>query len=273
MMRDEEVVPDYSEAGSGFPILMLPGMEGALQFWRYQLEGLSGKYRVISCELARFHFSKKRKVDDYARAVLRRMDSLGIDRAVIIGESFGGMVSQHLAINYPERLAALVLCNTMDAPRRGGFGLNVFTLACMVHNLAFLPGLGDARRKSILNFVGRHRGFVMDPSPGNDAFCDYILEYGTAHGAAAYLNRIVAGAKGNYNKRLGEIKTPTLVLRGTEDRLVGAETILQLVGRIPGAQLVLVEGGGHCCTYTMPEESNRAILAWLEGIDLGAAGV
>ncbi len=272
-MRDEEVIPDYSEAGSGFPILMLPGMEGALQFWRHQLEGLSGEYRVISCELARFSFSPRRKVDDYARAVIRRMDSLGIDRAVIVGESFGGMVSQHLAIHYPDRLAALVLCNTMDVFRRGGFGLNVFTLASMVHNLAFLPGLGDARRKAILRFVGRHRGFVMDPSPGNDAFSDYILEYGTAHGAVAYLNRIVAGARGNYNKRLKEIRVPTLVLRGTEDRLVGAETILRLVGSIPGAQLALVEGGGHCCTYTMPAESNRAILAWLDGVDLGPAGV
>lgn len=264
-MRDENVMPEYREAGSGFPLFMLPGMEGALQFWEPQLVGLAGSYRVISSELARFHFRPGRSIDDYARAALRRMDSLGIDKAVIVGESFGGMVSQHLAACYPERVEALILCNTMDVFRRGGFGLNSFTLATMLHNLAFLPGLKRSRRKALLNFVGKHRGFVMDPSPGNDGFCDYIMDYGTAHGPVAYLNRIVAGVKGNYTSRLREIEAPTLVLRGTEDRLVGAETILQLVGRIPGAQLALVEGGGHCCTYTRPEASNQAILEWLRG--------
>jgi pimeloyl-ACP methyl ester carboxylesterase len=267
-MMTEQVVPDYQEAGSGFPLLLLPGMEGTHQFWEYQLAGLSGSNRVIACELARFPFSLRRSIDDYARATIRRLDCLGVKRTVVMGESFGGMVSQHLAIYYPERVAALVLCNTMDRPRRGGFGFNPFTLATFVHNLAFLPGLTRVQRKTILNWVGHYRGFVMDPSPGNDDFCDYIMEYGTEHGAVAYLNRIIAGVRGNYTSRLKEIGVPTLVLRGTEDRLVGAETVLQLAGHIPGAQLVLVEGGGHCCTYTMPEESNRVIIAWLEGIKL-----
>jgi non-heme chloroperoxidase len=251
-MKADRVIPEYHEAGSGFPLLLLPGMEGAHQFWEYQLTGLSGNYRVIACELARFPFNPRRSVADYARATISRLDCLGVERVV----------------HYPKRVAALILCNTMDRPRRGGFGLNAFTFASFLHNLAFLPGLTRDQRKTILNWVGRHRGFVMDPSPGNDRFCDYIMEYGTEHGAVAYMNRIIAGARGNYTSRLKEIGVPTLVLRGTEDRLVGAETILQLVGHIPGAQLVLVEGGGHCCTYTMPEESNRVILAWLEGLEL-----
>ena len=269
-LKAEKVVPDYREAGAGPAVFMMPGMEGAHQFWRPQLEALSGRYRVIACELARFPCSPRRTVDDYARAALRRLDSLGVEKAVLVGESFGGMVAQHLALNYPERLSALILCNTMDKPRLPAFGLNVFTLATLAHNLAFTPGLSMARRRKLLMWVGKHRGFVMDPSPGNRDLIEYVIEFGTSQGATAYLDRIFAGRTADYSSRLGEMRVPTLVLRGSEDRMVMADTILRIAAGIPGARLALVEGGGHCCTHTMPEESNRLILAWLDGLGLGS---
>ncbi len=267
-MKADEIVPDYREAGTGPVVFMLPGLEGAHQFWRPQLEALSGRYRVIACELARFPFSPRRSVDDYARAAKRRLDSLGVEKAVIVGESFGGMVAQHLAINYPERLNALILCNTMDKPRLPGFGFNAFTLATLAHNLAFTPGLSMGQRKALLRWVGKHRGFVMDPSPGNQDLIDYVIEHGTSHGVTSYLDRIAAAGRGDYSSRLGEISVPTLVLRGSEDRFVTADTTLRITAGIPGARLALVEGGGHCCTLTRPHEANRLILTWLEGLGL-----
>ncbi|MBU4241173.1 MAG: alpha/beta hydrolase [Actinobacteria bacterium] len=64
--------------------------------------------------LRRPHFSSG--ISDYAVDALRIMDSLGLEKAVVVGESFGGMVAQQLAIAHEERLLALVLCNTMDRP-------------------------------------------------------------------------------------------------------------------------------------------------------------
>jgi pimeloyl-ACP methyl ester carboxylesterase len=61
---------------------------------------------------------------------------------------------------------------------------------------------------------------------------------------------------------------PALVIRGTEDRLVGPEAIVELAGRIPGARLELIEGGGHCCSYTMPEETTAVIKDWLASTGL-----
>lgn len=66
-----------------------------------------------------------------------------------------------------------------------------------------------------------------------------------------------------YSERLSQIRTPTLVLRGTEDRVVSAETIRRFVERIPGAELELIEGGGHCCQMTRPQATNQALRAWL----------
>jgi len=258
---------DYEEAGAGNPIIFLPGMEGAKEFWKPQLEALSDEYRVIASSLPVHRPRLSRTLSDFAGDYIEFMDSLGIEKAVFVGESFGGMVTQELAINHPRRVAAIILCNTMEQPRRDNIGLNMFMLANFVHQFAFFPLLTKQQRKRILMWVGKHRGFVLDPSPGNEALVEYIIRYGTACGAAAYLDRMIAGAKLNFTSRLREITVPALVLRGEEDRLVAAENIVQQAGRIPYAQLALVEGGGHCCTYTVSDASNQAILNWLHHIN------
>lgn len=260
----------YIEAGSGFPVVMMPGMEGSKEFWRPQVESLSDSYRVVSCDLAVRKPSLSSTIADYARQTLDVMDSLGIEKCVMVGESMGGMVTQEIATSHPERVVGIVLCNTMDRGRRGGFGINMFTLATLVHQLAFLPFLSDGQRRRLFRWVGKHRGFVLDPTPGNERLIDYLFDYGMECGGASYLDKIVAVGKARYSDVLHQIEVPTLVLRGTEDRLVAAETTVQLVGRIPRAELVLVEGGGHCCTHTMPDESTRLIREWLDRSGFGA---
>ncbi|MBN2026974.1 MAG: alpha/beta hydrolase [Actinobacteria bacterium] len=260
------VIPDYMEAGKGRPLIFIPGMEGAKEFWRPQVEGLSDAYRTITTSLPVWKPSMSSTISDCAASVVALMDELGLEKAVVVGESLGGMVTQELALYHPQRLSGIVLCNTMDRPRRGGFGLNIFTLASFVHQFAFLPFLSMDQRRSLLRWVGRRRGFVLDPSPGNSELVDYIIDYGLACGAAAYLDRIIAGVKVSYTAKLRDISVPALVLRGEEDRLVGAETVVELAGRIPHADLVIIDGGGHCCTYTRPEASNAAIRDWLRGI-------
>jgi pimeloyl-ACP methyl ester carboxylesterase len=264
----EDREKNYLDVGQGTPVVMIPGMEGSRYFWRFQVDELGKRYRVVSCDLARRKPRLSSTVADYAREVLDTMDRLGIDRAVIVGESMGGVVSQEIATAHPERVLALVLCNTMDRPRRGGFGFNMFTLATFVHQFAFLPFLSDEGRRRLLRWVGKHRGFVLDPSPGNEDLIDYLMQYGLDCGGAAYVDRIIAMSKIDYTDKLSGIAAPTLVLRGTEDRLVGAETIVQLAGAIPGAELVLIEGGGHCCQHTVPGATSRALMDWLERIGL-----
>ncbi|MBU1671684.1 MAG: alpha/beta hydrolase [Actinobacteria bacterium] len=255
--------PDFIDSGEGTALVMIPGMEGAKEFWRFQQEEFDDRYRVVAVSLERRKPSLGSTVEDYAADVLRIMDSLGIDRAVFVGESFGGVISQHVAINHPERVQGLVLCNTMDAPRRMGFGLNMFTLATFVHQFAFLPFLSEETRRRLLRWVGKHRGFVMDPSPGNEVLIDYLFAHGLDCGGAAYLDRMIAGSRARYTERLGEIEAPTLVLRGSEDRLVSADTVLEFLGRIPGAELAMIRGGGHCCQHTTPVPTNAALGDWL----------
>lgn len=254
----------HIEAGSGTPMVLLPGLEGSRYFWSGLLGDLGERYRAVSFDLPVRRPGLSRRVSEYASEILERMDALGIDRAIVVGESTGGVITQEIALENPDRVMAAVLCNTMDRPDRMGFGLNMFTLATIVHQFAFLPFLSEQSRRRLLSWVGRHRGFVMDPTPGNEDLIDYLFAHGLECGGGAYLDRICALAKIRYTSRLGEIKVPVLVVRGTEDRLVSPETTVRLAGSIRGAEIALIEGGGHCCPCTMPSETARAIMEWLE---------
>ena len=262
-----EPLLEYVERGSGAPIVLIPGMEGAKEFWQHQMEPLAERYRVIACSYPRKRPKLGRRVSEYALDVVRLLDHLEVGRAVVIGESMGGLISQHIAIEHPERVTALALCNTLDAPNRLQFGLDRYSLATVVHHLAFLSP--RPFQKPLFRWVGRNRGFVMDPSAGNDKLADYLLKHGLEAGLASNLDRVLAGLGSPTTQALASIRVPTLVLRGTEDRLVGADAVVELVGRIPHAELVLIDGGGHCCQFTMPDATNRALLDWLRRIEYG----
>jgi pimeloyl-ACP methyl ester carboxylesterase len=258
------VLTDYLDQGSGKPIVLIPGMEGTKEFWQLQRESLARRYRTISFEYPRRRASLSTTVAHYANAVIRVLDELAIAEAAVFGESFGGLIAQELATSHPKRVAALALCNTLDRPAFDHFGLNMFTLATAVHMSAF--ALPMSLRRPILRWVGKHRGFVLDASAGNERLIDYILEHGTRHGLSANLDRMIAGAKAHYSDKLPSVTAPTLILRGVEDRIVSLATMERIRARIPGAELALIAGGGHCCQMTMPDDTNRVLASWLERI-------
>jgi len=255
----------YTEKGSGISVVMLPGAEGCKEFWHFQVEALCPHYRAIATDLLIQKPSLSSSVADYAAYTLGIMDSLGMDKAIIMGESFGGMVAQEIAINHPERTLAVVLCNTMDRPRGDSFGLNIFTLATVAAMLGNSPVIPLAIRKRILMWAGKHRGLVYDATPGNRVLVDYFTEYGLAQGLLAQIDRFVfAGRKARFTERLAEISVPTLVMHGSEDRVATGNTATEIAGRIPLAEIRVIEGGGHCHQQTMPDETNALLLEWLE---------
>ncbi len=254
-------IPDHLDLGSGRPIVMLPGMEGAKEFWRPQFDALSRDYRLLPCSHRRRPLGTHWTVADYAADILALLDDLGIERTAVIAESFGGMIAQELATRHPERIAALILCNTFDRARNDHMGANMFTVASTLHPLVF--ALPRRFRLSFLDWVGKHRGFVMDPSPGNRDLAEYILEHGWDPGLSGYLNRYFAGTRADYRDALRSVTAPTLVLHGVEDRVVGERTIQSIADRIPGATVARIEGGGHCCQYSCPDATNQVLVAWL----------
>jgi pimeloyl-ACP methyl ester carboxylesterase len=131
------------------------------------------------------------------------LDAAGVEGADVVGFSHGGAVAQQLAIDLPERVRRLVLVAT----------------SCGV---GAVPGRGGA----LLRSLGASRGSAWSPADACGLFW-----------------HSVAFSCWSSIPFLGAIRSPTLVVTGTHDRVVPAVNSRILAGRIPGSRLVMLPGG------------------------------
>ena len=114
---------DYIRFGSGARILvMLPGLGDGLRTVKGTALAMAAMYRMFAREFTVYAFSRKNGLPegyttrDMARDQAEAMEQLGIRKADILGVSMGGMIAQHLAIDYPEKVGKLILTVTSDRP-------------------------------------------------------------------------------------------------------------------------------------------------------------
>ena len=185
------------------------------------------------------------------------MNQLSIEKAHILGVSMGGMIAQELAINYPERVNKLILgCTFARIDETSGFSpeiskeLEVYSkssrdnvssqkLAISIidssvnkgaSRMILLPLMKVAIRSSPLN------GFVeqLDALLGHDA-----------------------------KDRLGRITASTLVIVGTDDRVIRTVSSDVIANLVPKSKLVKLKGGSHAFSGEMSGEFNKAVLDFL----------
>src|SRR5215475_16152767 len=106
----------YQERGAGAPLVLLHGYTASTFAWKDVFEPLSQQFRVIAVDLKGFGFSGKPDGDYTRRAqgdlVIRLLDHLKIDQAILCGNSMGGEVSMNAALRHPDRVSALILVDS-----------------------------------------------------------------------------------------------------------------------------------------------------------------
>jgi 3-oxoadipate enol-lactonase len=105
------------DKGTGPALVLIPGIQGRWEYIGAAAEALSDAFRVITFPLgdeprAGFPFDRTLGFDNYVQQVKGALDQAGIDRAIICGVSFGGLIALRFAAAYPERTAGLVLAST-----------------------------------------------------------------------------------------------------------------------------------------------------------------
>ena len=107
----------YEVKGDGFPVVMINGLSDNLDCWDPRLiEALSKKFKLVlfdnrdagRTDVSEREYTMKLFADD----TVCLMNALGISKAHVLGISMGGMIAQELVLNYPEKVAKLVLCST-----------------------------------------------------------------------------------------------------------------------------------------------------------------
>jgi 4,5:9,10-diseco-3-hydroxy-5,9,17-trioxoandrosta-1(10),2-diene-4-oate hydrolase len=220
----------YLEAGSGDPLVCLHASGGPRLSRGHDL--LAARYRVILFEMPGFGASaaneRSKSAADLARTMAGAVAELGIERYNLWGTSFGGRIACWLAVQYTERIEALVLVGPAAILPEG-----------RTSRTAGVP-LADRAR---LYFAHPER---QPPSPPPDPA--EIAKQEALVGRLRGPNR-----DADLERRLAGLHVPTLVLFGTEDRLIPAE-----MGRVyreimPNCHLILVYDAGHHIDADRPE--------------------
>ena len=184
----------------------------------------------------------KYDLNDMAKDAIALMDHLNIDKAHIVGASMGGMITQIIGLDYPER--TLTLTPIMSSPGMGDPNLSGMT-----------PGLVEGMKESfLLNIQGKYEDGIVriykeltgSRFPFDEKKFREEMEPAMAHGNNPHAGHGEAvGASPNRKERLHEIKVPTLVIHGTEDAILPLDHGMALADNIPNAKKYIMEGVGH----------------------------
>ncbi|BCH22032.1 esterase [Mesorhizobium sp. L-8-10] len=200
--------------------------------------------------------------DGQAATIAALMDHLGIDRAVIVGHSFGGAVAAGFALTRPERTSGLVFVSAATHPWPGG-GTSWY------YSIAARPWLGRLFVETIANPAGSRRvaaatECVFAPNKVPDAYLQAAAIPLVLRPSAFRFNAV--DVEGLYRHvstaapRYREIAVPTVVISGDRDTVVYEEIhSVGLARDIPGAELVWVRNLGHKPDWHAPELVAAAI--------------
>lgn len=255
--RDEGPRHDGS-AGTPPPLLLIHGTSSSLHTWEGWAQALKGQRRVISFDLPGFGltgpFEGQYERDNYhgdvyARFVLDLLDALKVQQVVMAGNSLGGEVAWRTAVMAPQRVAGLVLVDAVG-PR---FTPQAVPLGFQLVRVPVLGRLGEFALSKGLVAEGLHSVYG-DPARVTEALIDRHYDLALRDGNRRALGlRVRQMVNGEHEERINTIKTPTLLLWGSRDRLVPPSVGQDFARRIAGSQLVLLEGLGH-----VPQEEDPA---------------
>ena len=246
--------------GRGEPLLLIMGLGANTTGWWAQVPAFSREYQVIAFDNRGAGRSDKPnepysigQMADDAQALL---DELGVGPAHVFGMSLGGMIAQELALRYPESVRTLMLGGTM-----AGGPTAMFAGPEVVQQLISLAGMPLVQALEVglallysEDYIAKNKGELVRRA---------LLNAHLMAPMYAIQRQFMAIVGFNTFGRLSEIRSPSLVLTGTADRVIPAHNSRLLAEGIAGARLVEFEGAGHGFLVERSQDVNATVLAFV----------
>jgi len=234
----------FHQTGSGEPLILHHGGESHKGQYDIFAPHLADGIRAISYDQrdiadsfqAAEPYELKALADDCAAL----MDALGLEKAHIAGISFGGVIALHMAVNHPDRVQTLIIGAAPAASR------------------ASAPFLQDMLSKS----PGERADLMVEAILSPKARMDHELT-ATVRGLLSVTHskpdshRMAALRNHDLDEELRAIDIPTLLLYGSDDPIVTPEAGQFIADRIPGAELVVLDGARHGLSFEFREHTAR----------------
>ena len=244
---------NYERSGSGEPLLLIQGMSANHKAWGRPFASLLERdFEVIAFDnrgigLSRA-VSEAFSIAEMAADTAALLDALEVESAHVLGISMGGMIAQELALAHPGRLRSL----TIGCSYCGGEGSQLM-------DPGDFQGLVEAMASGDQDRVFRAM-YELNLSPGFRAeearYADFTeMARALPSPRETIGHQLQAIVAHDTHDRLSGIATPTLVVHGTVDRVLGYPNGPLIASLIPGARLETYEDVGHMFWWEQPERT------------------
>lgn len=245
--------------GEGFPVFFVAGLGGRGAFWSKQVESFAARFQVILHDHRGTGGSTPGKqvsgVEQMADDLLALMDALDIERGHLVGHSTGGAIGQHIALKQPERLHKLVLSCSWPGP-------DPYFTTLFATRRQILQECGPEAYLTVGNYLGTPSTYLQAQMQSPETFMNERMR--AFPGVAVELSRIAAVMDHDLRKELHRITTPTLCIGARDDQITPPAFTEEMAASIDGAELALLEHGGHFCPIAATADYNPRVLAFLE---------
>ncbi|GAB3317834.1 alpha/beta fold hydrolase [Haliea atlantica] len=244
---------NYHDVGEGYPVILVhgsgPGVT-AYANWRLNIPYLSQFYRVIAPDMVGFGYTEQPEgyefsLDNWVQHIIGVMDALDIQKAHIVGNSFGGGLAIATALRYPERVGRLVLMGAAGTKFKLTEGLDAVW--------GYQPSIENMRKLLDL--------FAYDRSLVSDELAEVRYKASIRPGVQESFASMFPAPRQRWidslassDEELKSLSNETLIIHGREDRVVPLSSSLHLAEVIDRAQLHVF---GRCGHWTQIEHTDR----------------
>jgi pimeloyl-ACP methyl ester carboxylesterase len=257
--RVDDVELNYELTGNGPLIALTHGIGGTGADFAPIVPGLAERYTVLTWDVRGFGASDRPaegySISRFARDLSGLLDAVGAARAVIMGTSMGGTITQRFILDYPERTAATVIMSTSSEVNERG-------------RQRWFDQADTIEREGMAAWVRRSR-----PPEQTEEFLRAHPEVLEAEerrirnnpDGRIYAQVARAVADYNYTEELRSVRVPALVMVGSADTQTPPGGSVIISRAIPGARLEIIPGPGHSLPREAPGEVVRLVTEFLDG--------
>lgn len=245
----------YKEMGQGdTTFILLHGFGASVFSWHAVMDDFAARGHVIAYDRPAFGLTSRPMPGDWTgespysmnanvELLSGLMDALGVQKAVLVGNSAGGAVSVAFALKYPERVQGLILVDPAlgnDGGRFPSWLLPLMATPQMRHvGPLLVRSIADSGDDTI-------RLAWHDPSLVTDeTIAGYRKPLQTKNWDRALYEFTIASRSSDINEQLDELNMSVIVITGDDDRIIPTEYSVEASKNIPGSQLAILPGCGH----------------------------
>lgn len=253
----------YETHGAGEPLILIPGFASGAWTWFRQTEELSKDLRVVTFDPRGIGRSKAADEDlqnlsmkDFVEDVARVLDELKIEKANVLGASFGGFVAQEFALKFPERVKKLILaCTTAGGANHVKPDIEILR--------SFSPDPTLPLGEKIRRFIRPAFTDEFNEERADEVEKVCRMREQNIVSDAVYMAQLQVAFTFDTEENLSAIESETLVITGNKDSVVPMENSLNLAKKIPNAKLEIIENGSHLFFIENADEFNRKVEEFL----------